>query len=63
MKYILAIDSLINTFSYVECSEDVLFKYEDKNGIVLSDALKAGDLLLIYKKRPSASIKMLMEVK
>lgn len=63
MKYILAIDSLINTFSYVECSEDVLFKYEDKNGIAFSDTLKAGDLLLIYKKRPSASIKMLMEVK
>lgn len=62
-KFILMIDSLINTFSIIEAGKNVTFGYENKNGTEAFENVSKGDIILGYFSEPVKQIKCVFEVR
>ena len=61
--YILSVDSFVNTFSMLDTSKEILFKYTmSGNAESNMDVLCEGDQLLVYRKNPIGLVNIMLEV-
>lgn len=60
--FILAVDSLINTFSIVDAGKEILFTYQNKDSAELFDAVSENDMILGYFGEPSKQVKCVFSV-
>ena len=60
--FILAVDSLINTFSIVDAGKEVTFTYQNKDSAELFDAVSENDMILGYFGEPFEQVKCVFSV-
>ena len=60
--FILAVDSLINTFSIVDAGKEIVFTYQNKDSAELFDAISENDMILGYFSEPSKQVKCVFSV-
>ena len=60
--FILAVDSLINTFSIVDAGKEIIFTYQNKDSAELFDAVSENDMILGYFSEPSKQVKCVFSV-
>ena len=51
-KYIMLIDSLVNTFSIIESGRDILFNYQEKDNSEVFNSIQKDDSILGYFSSP-----------
>ena len=62
-KFILLIDSLVQTFSIIETGSEIAFKYQNKNNIEVFQEIGIGDIILGCFSDPSQKVKCIFTVK
>ena len=61
-KFILLIDSLVQTFSIIEAGSEIAFKYQNKNNLDVFQEISIGDIILGCFSDPSQMVKCVFEV-
>ena len=60
--FILAVDSLINTFSIVDAGKEITFSYQNKDSAELFDSVSENDMILGYFEEPLKQVKCVFSV-
>lgn len=60
--FILAVDSLINTFSIVDAGKEISFSYQNKDSAELFDSVSENDMILGYFEEPLKQVKCVFAV-
>lgn len=60
--FILAVDSLINTFSIVDAGKEITFSYQNKDSAELFDSVSENDMILGYFEEPLKQVKCVFAV-
>lgn len=60
--FILAVDSLINTFSIIDAGKEITFSYQNKDSAELFDSVSENDMILGYFEEPLKQVKCVFSV-